>query len=114
MLGAFFSSMYGKVRKEAPTLSIPDFSAVVSSLSTAMTMAKGFFALKSEAERQQLVIDLQKKILEAQALAMGARNAQDGLIDEVNYLNGLIKGASQPKGDGGCDAATSRAWLSSR
>jgi hypothetical protein len=34
-------------------MSTPDFGVVISSLSTAMSMAKGFFALKSEAERQQ-------------------------------------------------------------
>lgn len=67
----------------------PDFHAVMTSLSTAATMAKGFLALKSEAERQQMVIDLQSKILEAQRIALEAHDMETALY--YDYQNTLAE-----------------------
>jgi uncharacterized protein YbcI len=59
-----------------------DFSVVISSLSTAASMARGFMSLKTEAERQQLVIDLQNKILEAQQFALEARDMESAMRED--------------------------------
>jgi ribosomal protein S27AE len=67
-------------------------------LKVAYEMATGFMALRSESERQQLVIDLQDKILHAQRLLAEAGLAQSRLIDsngeledKVNALNDISK-----------------------
>jgi hypothetical protein len=59
-----------------------DFSWVITSLGTATDMVKGFMTLRSEAERQQLVIDLQSKILEAQRFAFEAGQMERAVWDD--------------------------------
>lgn len=65
-------------------MSMPgDFGIVFESLATAGNMAKGFLALKTEGERQQLVIDLQSKILEAQRAALESRHMAFDTHDDL-------------------------------
>jgi hypothetical protein len=70
---------------------VPSFDIVVQSLSTAVSMAKGFLALKQEADRQQLVIDLQGKILEAQDEAVKALDYERNLNKQLDALEAELK-----------------------
>ena len=65
---------------------IPSFDVVLQSLSTAGSMVKGFLSLKQEAERQQLVIDLQNKILEAQKAAVEALDYERHMSKDLDNL----------------------------
>jgi hypothetical protein len=69
----------------------PQFNSILTSLSTMFSMAKGFVALKTEAERQQLVIDLQQKILDAQKTIADFRDLHCGLTEDyASYRAGSV------------------------
>lgn len=67
-------------------MGMPDVDVLLSSLKVAKDMAKGFMSLKQEAERQQLVIDLQGQILQAQDAASRTGSAQREIQEEVDRL----------------------------
>jgi hypothetical protein len=63
-------------------MGMPSFMIVAESLKTAKAMLDAFLTLRSEAERQQLIIDLQAKVLEAQRAAQAAAEFDAGMTDE--------------------------------
>jgi len=66
----------------------------IASLRAAREMAQGYLALKDEISRQQFVIDLQGKILEAQGNALDAQEAQRALVLEIERLKSELAQAN--------------------
>jgi membrane protease subunit (stomatin/prohibitin family) len=66
----------------------------ISGIKTAMDMAKGISALKSEVEINQAIIDIQRTLLDAQAAAFGDRETIARLSDEKKALEIQLKAIS--------------------
>lgn len=67
-------------------MDMASISAAVSSLKTASEIAKAFLQLKSDAERNAKVIELQSVILSAQSNAIAAQSDQFAMLEEVRAL----------------------------
>jgi negative regulator of replication initiation len=65
----------------------------ISGLKTASDIARGFMALKTEAEIQAKVIELQSVILNAQSSALAANADQSATADEIRTLKEKLANA---------------------
>jgi hypothetical protein len=65
-------------------------AAALGGLKTAADIAKGLLALKSDAERQAKVIELQTVILAAQSSAIAAQSDQFTMLEEMRQLRDEI------------------------
>jgi hypothetical protein len=70
---------------------IAEAGAAISSIKVAMDMAKGIGALKSEAEINQAIIDIQRILLEAQSGAIDDKQRIAALAAEVQELQLALK-----------------------
>lgn len=69
---------------------ISETGAALTSIKTAMDMLKGVRALKSEADINLAVIDIQRTLLEAQAAAVDDKERQMGLLDRIANLEAKL------------------------
>jgi hypothetical protein len=68
---------------------VPDMMLIqsaITNLKTAAEIAKGFVQLKSEAEVQGKVVELQQVILSAQTDALAAHSQMFGMIQQIGDL----------------------------
>ena len=65
----------------------------ISGLKTASDIAKGFMSLKTEAEIQGKIIELQSVILGAQSSALAANADQSAMADEIRALKEKLAAA---------------------
>lgn len=65
----------------------------ISGLKIASDLAKGFLDLKTEAEVQAKVIELQSVILNAQSSALAANADQSAMVDEIRALKEKLAAA---------------------
>ena len=72
---------------------IAETVTVIGGIKTAMDMAKGLSALKSEAEINLAIIDIQRTLLEAQAAAFDDKQSIARLTDEKLALERKLKDA---------------------
>jgi hypothetical protein len=65
---------------------IAEAGTALTSLKTAMDMLKGVRALKSEADINEAVIDIQRLLLDTQAAALADKERQFALVDRISKL----------------------------
>ena len=70
---------------------ITETITAISGIKTAMDMAKGISALKSEVEINQAIIDIQRTLLEAQAAAFDDKETISGLVNENRTLQANLQ-----------------------
>ena len=69
---------------------IAEAGAAIGGIKAAIDIAKGLAALKSEAEINQAIIDIQRVLLDAQAAAFDDKQAMSKLSDEIAALKGQL------------------------
>jgi hypothetical protein len=70
---------------------IAEASAAIGGIKVAMDMAKGISALKSEAEINQAIIDIQRTLLEAQSAAIEDKQQLANLSAQIQELKAELK-----------------------
>lgn len=71
---------------------ITEASAAISSIKTAADIAKGLSALKSEADVNIALIDIQRTLLDAQTAALADKSTIDSLGRRISELEDRIRG----------------------
>ncbi|MES1973113.1 MAG: hypothetical protein V4472_11690 [Pseudomonadota bacterium] len=71
-------------------IGIPEASAAISGIKTAIEMLKGVQSLKSETEINQAVIAIQRTLLEAQLSALQDRERHSDLLSKITQLESII------------------------
>lgn len=70
---------------------ITETMSTIGGIKTAIDMAKGISALKSEAEINQAIIDIQRTLLEAQGAAFSDKETIAKLSEEIGKLNLILQ-----------------------
>ncbi len=71
---------------------IAEAGAAISGIKVAMDMAKGIATLKSEAEINQAIIDIQRALLDAQSAALDDKQTIARLADELSAVKREMQG----------------------
>ncbi len=76
---------------------IAEISGAVAGIKSAMDIAGGMLSLNSKTEIQQAIIDIQRALLDAQSSLQADKQIIHELVNEINSLKYIIRGADEWK-----------------